>query len=423
MRLVSVRSFVLALSLGGVAAAASGQPANQDAPAHSHGNGTAGWTLAADGVLFATYDRQGGLRGETTFPSQNWVMAMGIRTLGGGMLTLSGMLSAEPLTVGLSGYPELFQEGEAYRGLQITDRQHPHDLFMQLAATWRRSLGDRVGITIAGGPVGEAALGPVAFMHRLSASENPTAPLSHHIFDSTHIVDGVVSVGLDRGPLGIEGSIFRGREPDEDRYDLDLGALDSWSGRVWFRPGKEWIFQGSYGHLHEPEQLEPGDQRRLNASMSWLRPADESHFTAVTAAVGQTVRNFSTVHALLVEATQQIDRTFVYGRYENLRVETEILLFPQIVHRPHPGELVDPVRALTVGAVRDLADIRGFKVGLGGDLVFYDVPELLQFTHGTRIRSGHVFLRMRPPSRGPRMWDRTMGQPMADMAHPSHARP
>ena len=113
-----------------------------------------------------------------------------------------------------AGYPQVFQVGEAYRGLQITDRQHPHDLFMQLSAAWRQPLGDRSSFTIAGGPVGEAALGPVVFMHRPSALENPNAPLSHHIFDSTHIVDGVVMAGVEYGPLAIEGSVFRGLEPD-----------------------------------------------------------------------------------------------------------------------------------------------------------------------------------------------------------------
>ena len=266
---------------------------------------------------------------------------------------------------------------------------------------------------MAGGPVGEAALGPVAFMHRPSSAENPTAPLSHHIFDSTHISTGVLMLGLDRGPLAIEGSIFRGREPDENRYDLDFGALDSWSVRLWFRPGPEWTIQGSHGFLHEPEQLEPGDQRRTNGSVSWLRQR-ESGFTAATFAAGWNARRFSTVHALLLELTHQWGRTSLYSRFEDLTVETEILLFPEVVHRPHPGELVDPIKALTTGIVRDVADVHAFKVGIGGDAVFYGVPDLLQFTHGTRPVSFHVFVRVRPPSRGGRMWNMTMGQAMSE---------
>lgn len=360
-----------------------------------------------DGQAFITFNRQGGPRGDTELRSQNWLMGMATRPLGVGTLTLSGMVTAEPLTVGLAGYSEILQEGEAYHGLQVTDHQHPHDLLMQAAATWRVSITDRTTVTIAAGPVGEAALGPVAFMHRASSAENPTAPLSHHIFDSTHVATGVVLGRMDRGPVSAEASIFRGREPDEDRYDVDLGALDSWSTRVWLRPSAAWTIQGSYGFLHEPEQLEPGDQKRTNASVSWFRE-HESNYTAITAAVGWTNRRYSTVHAVLVEGTRHVGATSIYGRYENLTVETEVLLLPEIVHRPHPGELVDPVHAFTAGTVRDVARVKAVSLGLGGDVTFYQLPPLLQITHDRHPVSFHVFLRIARWSWADRMWNTTM---------------
>jgi hypothetical protein len=387
------------------------QPSGQEPADAAHHHPDSSWHFGLDGVIFATVDMQGGRRGETQFVSQNWLMVMAHRKVGRSALTLTGMFSAEPLTVGEPGYSEIFQEGEAYRNLQITDHQHPHDLFMQLAASWHVPVGSLFGLTLSGGPVGEPALGPVAFMHRASSSENPTAPLSHHILDSTHISMGVVTVGLDRGPFQIEGSAFRGREPDEHRYDLEFGALDSWSTRVWFRPNREWAFQASHGYLHEPEQLEPGDQRRTNASASWFRERP-SGFTAVTLAAGRNDRRYSSVHAVLLEATHQTGRTYVYGRLEALTVETEVLLFPQVVHRPHPGELVDPVRAFTAGAVRDVASLWGTKLGLGADVTCYGVPPLLQPTHGEHPVSYHLFVRARLPARGGRMWNSTMGQPM-----------
>jgi hypothetical protein len=389
----SIRTLVLlGLWFGAGVASAQDQPPPQSLS-------PATWQVALDGVFFATLDRQGGQRGDTALTSQNWLMASAARPVKTGTLRLTAMMSAEPLTIGAAGYPQLFQEGETYRHLQITDRQHPHDLFMQLSAAWRQPIGARTAVSVSGGPVGEAALGPVAFMHRPSASENPSAPLTHHIFDSTHIVDGVVTLGADRGPLAIEASFFRGREPDEHRYDLEFGALDSWSARVWFRPTPAWSVQLSHGLLHAPEALEPGDQRRTNASVSWLRQADESHVTAVTGAVGRTVRTFSTLRGVLLEATHRAGNTSWYGRYEDRTLETEILLFPQIVHVPHPGELVDPIQALTIGMVQDFAEWRGFRVGGGADIVFHHVPELLEFTHGANVRSGHVFIRVRP-SRG-----------------------
>jgi hypothetical protein len=410
------RRFVVSViawaSISGTAALARGQnPTGASNEQMNHDAPQAGWQVMLDGVVFATFNHQGGRRGDQEFESQNWFMAMGTRRLRRGTLTLSGMVSAEPFTVGSAGYSEIFQEGEAYHNLQVTDRQHPHDLFMQLAAAWHVPIGDQVNLTLAGGPRGEPALGPVAFMHRASSFENPTAPLSHHIFDSTHITSGVVTAGVDRGPVAIEASVFYGREPDEHRYDLEFGPLDSWSARIWFRPNQEWAIQASHGYLHEPEQLEPGDQRRTNGSVSWFRQRS-SGFSAVTVAAGWNVRNYSTVHALLAEVTHQSGKTSVYSRFENMTAETEILLFPEVVHRPHPGELVDPIREITSGAVRDVANVGGFHFGVGADVVFYDVPTLSSFTHGDHPVSYHLFLRIRPPARGGRMWNMTMGRTM-----------
>jgi len=368
-----------------------------------------GWNLGLDGVVFVTFNHQGGLRGDIEVVSQNWGMAVGTHRLGRGMFAASGMISMEPLTTRGAGYSEILQVGEAYKGLQITDHQHPHDLATQLAASWRMPLGDRSGFTLAGGPRGEAALGPVTFMHRPSSAENPSAPLSHHIFDSTHIATGVVLARLDGGPFSLEGSWFRGREPDENRYNLEVGPLDSWSARLWFRPKPEWLLQASHGFLHEPEQLEPGDQRRTNGSVSWFRERG-ADFTAFTVALGRNERTYSTVRALLAEFTRHAGRTSVYSRYEDLTVETEILLFPEVVHRPHPGELVDRVATVTAGAVRDVARFHGVSLGVGADVSAYWLPDLLQFTHGSHPVSWRLFVRIRPPSRGPRMWNMTMGQ-------------
>ena len=149
--------------------------------------------LMQDGVVFGIFNHQGGPRGGDEFKVPNWWMGMATRKAGRSQLTFTGMLSLDPATVGKRGYGEIFQVGEAADGRPLVDRQHPHDLFMQLAAVWRLELSEATGLTFAGGPVGEPALGPVAFMHRASAAENPFAPLSHHTFDSTHIAFGVVT--------------------------------------------------------------------------------------------------------------------------------------------------------------------------------------------------------------------------------------
>ncbi len=368
-----------------------------------------GWTGAWDAVVFGTFNHQGGHRGETEFRSQNWFMGTASRRLGPGTLGVTGMLALEPLTAPGLGFSEIFQVGEAYQGLQITDHQHPHDLFMQLSSAWGVPIGARMNATVSGAFVGEPALGPVPFMHRASSAENPMAPLAHHIFDSTHMASSVILGRVDRGMFSLEASVFHGREPDEHHYDVEFGALDSWSARVWFRPTPGWLVQASHGFLEEPEALEPGDQRRTNASASWSRRGDAG-FTAITAALGRNRRPYSTLDSFLIEGTHKVGKTSFYTRFENTEVETEILLFPQIVHVPHPGELVDTVRALTLGSVRDVMSFRPLVIGVGGGVTFYGVPALLENTHGAHPVSFQLFVRIARFDLARRMWDMTMAQ-------------
>jgi hypothetical protein len=202
-----------------------------------------------------------------------------------GRLTFTGMLSLDAATLGRDGYREIFQSGETLDGAPVIDRQHPHDLFMQLAVVWRIPIGSTTGFTIAGGPVGEPALGPVAFMHRASAGDNPAAPLAHHLLDSSHIAFGVVTAAVDHGPFVVEGSVFNGREPDDNRWDFDFGALDSFSGRLWYRPTSTWELQVSSGRLKDPEVLEPGHVVRTTASAQWTRVQGDD--VSVTVAYGR----------------------------------------------------------------------------------------------------------------------------------------
>ena len=389
--------------------AAGGNPSEQHADHVPDPPSGTGWTIAWDGALFGTFNNQGGNRGATEFRSQNWLMAAASRRLGAGSFGATGMVSAEPMTAPGLGFAEIFQVGEAYKGLQITDHQHPHDLVMQLTASWRAGLGTRSGLTLAGALVGEPALGPVPFMHRASSAENPNAPLAHHIFDSTHMSSGVILGRVDHGIVSVEGSVFHGREPDEHHYDLEFGALDSWSARVWLRPAADWLIQASHGFLEEPEELEPGDQRRTNASASWSRHRTVG-FTAITAALGRNKRQYSVLRSFLMEGTHKAGKSSVFARFEHTEVETEILLFPQIVHVPHPGELVDPVRALTLGATRDIFVIRPVAIGVGGDVTLHGVPELLKNTHGDRPVSFQLFFRVSRSDLTRRMWDMTMAQ-------------
>jgi hypothetical protein len=369
-----------------------------------------GWTFMQDGIVFTEFNHQGGPRGGDEFVAPNWWMGMATRDTSRGTLRLTGMLSLDPATVGKSGYREIFQAGESLDGRPLIDRQHPHDLFMQLAATWHMSLTESTGLTVGGGPVGEPTLGPVAFMHRASAMDNPTAPLGHHTFDSTHIAFGVVTAGIDRGPWVVEGSIFNGREPDDNRWDFDFGRLDSFAGRVWFKPTSEWEFQLSSGRLKSPEALETGENiTRSTASASWTRSATSSSIASVTVGVGRNDTTHGARGALFVEGARHARRTTVYTRLEVVQAETELLQHG-VVPEGGAARIADAVVAFTAGGVHDVLTWHGFDGGIGGDVTFYGVPAVLQPTYSPHPVSFHSFFRLRPPAPMGRMWGMRMSQ-------------
>jgi hypothetical protein len=371
-----------------------------------------GWQLMQDGIVFGEFNHQGGPRGGDEFVVPNWWMGMASRETSRGRLTFTGMLSLDPATVGKDGYREIFQAGEALNGHPLIDRQHPHDLFMQLAAVWRMPVTESTGFTLAGGPVGEPALGPVAFMHRASAADNPTAPLGHHTFDSTHIAFGIVTAAVDHGPFVIEGSLFNGREPDENRWDFDFGRLDSFSGRVWYRPNDEWELQASSGRLKSPEELEPGDVVRSTISGAWTRKNGRA-ISAVTTGFGRNNTDHGNRNAFFVEGSRHLDANTFYGRLEAVQVETALLQSDAVIHGS-AADVTSPVLAFTLGGVRDVLSWRGFEGGFGADVSFYGVPAALQPMYSSHPVSFHVFFRLKPPAGAMgRMWNMRMSQPMA----------
>ena len=107
----------------------------------------------------------------------------------------------------------------------------------------------------------------IVLRHRRTTS----APLSHHLQDSTHIAFGVVTTGFTYRWFKLEGSLFNGREPGENRYNFEANPWTSRSARLWFAPNSNWSMQVSHGFLRNPEALEPGDVRRTTASISYNR--------------------------------------------------------------------------------------------------------------------------------------------------------
>jgi hypothetical protein len=359
-------------------------------PDHSLMKTVGGWDLMAHGVVFADYNQQGGPRGEGKAESVNWLMLMEQHKLGSGSIMFREMSSAESLTSPHPGFPELFQTGETYHGQPLVDHQHPHNVFSELSLYYTHPISKGISWLFYGAAAGEPALGPVAYLHRASASELPLAPLSHHLQDSTHTSFGVITTGLDVSRFRIEGSAFNGREPDEKRYGIQFAPLDSWSARFSVAPSRNWTAQYSYGRLEHPEALEPGSQRRQTASAEYVLPFSRGSWatSAVWGRVHKEIDNHN-LNSFLLETTVNVrSRNYAFSRLE--LVDKDELL-PDI-----PAAPIFRIGAYTLGAARDMVESRLWQLALGADVTFYSMPSSLNTAYGNHPVSFQVFLRVRP---------------------------
>jgi YHS domain-containing protein len=353
------------------------------------------WQLMAHGNAFVQFLHESGDRGEDQFGSINWMMGMAQRNLGNGRVMLRGMFSAEPWTIRGCGYPDLLASGEVCNRQTIHDRQHPHDLLMEISADYDAPLKGPVRWQVYGGPAGEPALGPVAYPHRVSAMPNPLAPISHHWLDSTHITFGVATAGVYAGRWKAETSVFNGREPDEERTDFDFGALDSFSGRLWFLPTPELALQVSAGKLTEAEASENGGPRvdvtRATASATYHSAFRENSLWATTIAWGRNEESGHSSNALLIETNLTFhDRDTWFGRMEAAIKTAHDLAVAESAHD-------FTVAKLQGGYTRYFRAWRGLKPGVGGSVSAGFVPKDLEPAYGSPVNVGFgVFLTLRP---------------------------
>ncbi|SEL29691.1 hypothetical protein SAMN05216382_1740 [Sphingomonas palmae] len=345
------------------------------------------WMVMAHGYAWGTLTDQGGPRGGDMAFVQSMAMLMADRDLSDRVhLQLRGMGSLEPL-MGRRGYPNLFATGETANGVPLVDRQHPHDLFMELAARLDYRLGGNTSLFLYGGPVGEPALGPSAFMHRGSARYQPLSPITHHWFDSTHITYGVVTAGVSAPKVQLEGSWFKGREPDERRWDIDPIRLDSWSLRGTWTPSPYLAMQVSHAHLKEPEVQHPGeDENRTTASVQWARNG-----VSTTFAWSRKDRQPGEVlNAWLAEATWEITPTHaIFARVENVANDE---LFPD-----HDDPLHDRRFRVTKaegGYAYRLPIVGPLGVALGGTVAAYAKPDALDAAYGRTPVSWTLFAKL-----------------------------
>jgi hypothetical protein len=386
-------------SMGAMGSGTSWQPSS--APMHMHYKVAGDWLLMFHYNIVAGVNHQGGPRGVTKFESANWFMPMAYHKVGKGTLQLRGMFSAEPFTFPPSGSPLLFQTGETYKGQPLIDRQHPHDLFMELSAQYTLPLGERGTWFAYFGYPGEPALGPVAFMHRESASENPSATLAHHLQDSTHISFGVLTTGFSYRWIKLEGSIFNGREPDENRYDFDSHRWNSRSVRLSLMPNKNWTMQVSHGFLRSPEGQEPQtDIRRTTASVQYNRRFHRGNWAAAIVWGRNHASSPGEIHNLngyTAESTVNfLDKNYFYTRLELVDKDDLLRTADRArlgITQTHPSFRIG---AYTFGGVRDVWNTSKLSLGIGSDVTFYSTPVVLDRIYGNNPVSWQLFLRLRP---------------------------
>jgi len=357
------------------------------------------WTLMFHGNVFLLDEQQSSPRGGDKFFSTNWFMGMAQRKAGPGIFTARAMLSLEPATITGRQYPLLFQQGETAFGKPIADGQHPHNFFMEIAALYDLKLGDHGLLSFYAAPVGDPALGPESYPHRASASEDPLATLGHHQEDSTHIADDVVTVGLTYRIARIEASGFHGREPNENRWTIDQGKIDSWSTRLTLQPGKNWSGQYSYGRIASPEALFPDEnQERMTASIMYNLPFHDGNW-ASTMIWGRTrsLQDDSIFDSYTFESTARFRvRNHAWTRIENVERSNELLLGENALPPNFQEQPIGRVQAYTFGYDRDFDLVPHLATAIGAQGTVHGVGDALIPIYGAHPAGVAIFLRLRP---------------------------
>lgn len=388
-KLAAVALIVLA-SISAVRAAEDPHAGHQ----HSEPPPASGWTAQVHGYAFLVANRQGGPSGDRDFESVNHLMVVGTHALWGGSVSLLGTFSLEPVTVPRKGSALLFQRGETIDGVLLVDHQHPHDLFLELAVAWQRPLSRVVSFRGYLAPVGEPPVGPTAYTHRLSSSALPTAPLSHHNLDSTHLSTDVVAAGFGFGPVTIEAGGFHGREPGENRFDIDGGPIDSYAGRISVRPFEGLSLQVSAARREHPEVTEDGNQTRQTASIQYEHTLPRG-VVAATLAFGRNL-----LPGDQRERGNLLEGLWTFREHHTVTARLEMVdrdVYELLNKAGRPGNVAPQdtrIDALTLGYLHDLPWLAELDAAAGIAVTTYRFDSILDDTYGRRPVSGQIFLRV-----------------------------
>jgi hypothetical protein len=351
-----------------------------------------GWSLMFMAQAFLVDTQESGPRGADKFYSPNYGMFAAIHNVAGGSFMFQLMLSLDPATITDRRYPELFQTGETAFGKPLVDAQHPHDFIMGMGLQYAHSIGENTIVQFYLAPVGDPALGPVAFPHRASAAELPQATLSHHWQDSTHVANEVITAGIMfHDKVRLEASGFYGTEPNENRWNIDYGPINSWSTRFSVFPAPNWMAQVSVGRLARPERQEPGDVVRSTASIHYTRPMQGSSWsTSLIWGRNHQIINQRNLNSYVLETVAPFRRkNFVTGRVELVDKDELFSDQPELEGRTFR------IAAYTAGYTRDVGVFHNVATGIGANFTAYTIPAEIQPYYGAHPVSVNIFARLR----------------------------
>lgn len=372
--------------LMGLASGTSANPASAPLPMIMTQFGQ--WNAMFMGTAFVSDIQQSGPRGGAKLYSTNWLMASAGHAAGAkGAFETDLMLSLEPATITGRRYPLLFQTGETAYGIPLIDAQHPHNFIMALGFHYVYQLGENTTLDAYAAPVGDPALGPVAYPHRASAAELPEAPISHHWQDSTHIADDVVTLGLSHKKFKLEASGFHGAEPGENRWIIQAGPIDSWATRLWFFPGGNWAAQVSAGRIAHPEALEGGDQVRTTASLHYSKPMQGAAWaSSLIWGRNHSTATFRNLNSYLAESALPIrGRNWITARLEWVDKDELFTVYDGTFR----------IGAYTAGYTRDIDLFRHIQTGVGANFSAYSLPDAIKGYYGNHPLGGNIFVRLR----------------------------
>ena len=334
---------------------------------------------------FAIYSRTTGPRGQSRWTGPGtWMLTYGNDITPKNHLSIDLMASPEPWTVGDKGTPQLLQT-------EHIDSMHAHDTVMALefrdAVTF--GSGDSQKLTFLFAPRGQAAIGPVPFMHRESAEGNPDAPLGHALQDGFHDASTVLGVEYQVARTTFEITGFSGQGVT---WPFPIHRLDSYGVRVNQDLDDHVRVGASFADALLPDDAGGGQHNQFISA--WLTTSHGRPGASLKTSFiwGETRAGHDAfLSSFLEEAVYQRGKNNVYGRAEILQITPSQLE----LSTSNGDEGARWVEAFTLGYERALFTRNGLSIFGGGSFTKNIVPTAFRPGYGSDPAGGKLYMRIR----------------------------